>query len=273
VIVAGATRPGGQPPGQDRWYGDGSTALVLDGASSFRPSTADATEYVNILAGTLGELAPSAPDADLRVVLAHAIDKTATQLHLRPSDSPTSTVTIARATGKHIDVLALGDSTAIILTRSGELHRLTDGRLAAIGRDLHARYRRRLRSGSGYDTVHHELLGQLQREQQRLRNTPGGYWIAGADPHAAQQAIVHQYLTAQVEACVLATDGAQRVIDFLRIDWRIVATLPADGLVDLLEQLQDWETNDDPEGRKLPRAKAHDDKAIVVCRPDDVLMR
>jgi hypothetical protein len=132
--------------------------------------------------------------------------------------------------------------------------------------DLRAKYRERLSAGHGFDDRHSALLREIQRAERAARNRPGGYWIAEADPKAAEHATVRRYPTEQIEWCVLATDGAQRPYDFRHGDW---SALPADAqrLRRCLDQLHEWEARSDPDGQLLPRSERHDDKTLAVWRP------
>lgn len=266
LIVHGAVRAGGTPPGQDRWAATENAAIVLDGASSYTPAAVNATQYVSELVAVLeAQLKQSGPD--LRSELREAIKDVAAKLDLEPSFAPSSTVLIARQRGGILELLALGDSTAIVGTTDGQLCRVTDSRLSEVAPEVRAAYRDRLRDGGGYGESHRALLAELQRAEVKVRNTPDGYWIAEADERAADEAITATFDLDAVEFCVLATDGAQRPIDHLGIAWGDVARRTATELDELLTRLHDWEESQDPDGVLLPRAKRHDDKAIVVCRP------
>jgi ferric-dicitrate binding protein FerR (iron transport regulator) len=63
---------------------------------------------------------------------------------------------------------------------------------------------------------------------------------------------------------VLATDGAVNPARHLGLDdWPALARSGPAALERLLARCQDWEANADPGGQQFPRAKRHDDKAIV----------
>jgi hypothetical protein len=67
---------------------------------------------------------------------------------------------------------------------------------------------------------------------------------------------------------VLATDGAIDTARHLGLgDWDAIAGSGQAVLSAFLQRCHDWEENDDPDGRQLPRAKQHDDKAIATVRP------
>ncbi|SDP60959.1 protein phosphatase 2C domain-containing protein [Lentzea jiangxiensis] len=258
----GAMLPGGAGRGQDRWTTTRTAAIVLDGASSFAPDTADASEYVDLL---LSETASRIDeDEELQAVLETAIRATSEALKLQAGVGPSSTVLLARLKAERLEVLALGDSTAVVKTSDGTVHRISDDRLSRTAAELRHRYRQRLMNGSGYDDEHRSLLGQLQQHERRERNVPYGYWIAEADPQAAKEAVCRQFDMGNVEWCVLATDGAQRVVDHLGVHWESVALMANHELVALLRRLHDWEQFEDPTAKFLPRAKQHDDKVLVT---------
>jgi serine/threonine protein phosphatase PrpC len=205
---------------------------------------------------------------DLREILSDAIALVAHQLSLTPGASPSSTVLMLREVGEWLELLVLGDSTAVIGRRDGLIERWTDERMTTIAADLRARYREELRAGRGYSSAHLELLSQLQRAERAARNTDAGYWIAEADENAGRHAIVHRYLRTDVDWCVLATDGAQRGFDHHHTDWAALHEASTVELNDLLGSLQQWEAEADPDGRQLPRAKRHDDKTVVTWSDD-----
>ncbi|SES06465.1 PP2C family serine/threonine-protein phosphatase [Lentzea albida] len=262
----GASLPGGPGKGHDRWCTTGSAAIVLDGASSFTPATADASEYVDHLMREISARI-SSPE-DLGASLGEAIHATANQLRVKAGDGPSSTVLLARERESRLELLALGDSTAVVKTADGAVHRVTDDRLSRTAADLRRQYRSRLEAGAGYDDTHRTLLGELQRHERQLRNTDQGYWIAEAQPDASREAVRRDFVIDDVAWLVLATDGAQRVIDHLGLSWEDIALMDSAELAQLLQRLHSWEQFDDPAGKFLPRAKQHDDKVLVRWRSD-----
>ncbi|TQM80449.1 protein phosphatase 2C-like protein [Saccharothrix saharensis] len=262
---ASLSSDGSSEGGQDRWAASERHAVVLDGASSFTPAVVDASEYVDQLCAELtSELRDG--DHDLVAILGTCISAVASRLSLRPAEAPSSTVLLARERGDEFNLLVLGDSTAVVSV-NGEISRTTDDRLASVGGDLRRRYRSRLAAGTGYDDEHRQLLRLLQEQELTARNTLDGYWIAEADRQAAKEAVVQTFALADLDWCVLATDGVQRPIDHLGMHWPDIAGMTAPELSHLLADLHHWEENQDPDGAALPRSKRHDDKAIVVWTP------
>ena len=251
------------PSGDDRAFVTANAVIVLDGASAFTARDVPAAAYADHLGSTLAGLVDG-NNEPLTALLADAIEATVDALDLTPGGrAPSSTVAIVRRReDASIDVLVLGDSQVVI---PGEI--LRDDRLAPLASAERTAYRTRLTSGHGYDDEHRRILAALQAEQLRHRNKPGGYWIAEAEPAAAEHALVRHLSPDEAPWCVLATDGAYKPMEHLGLDaWPTVAAADADDLAALLRRCQDWESTDE-RGQQLLRAKRHDDKTLVAVTP------
>jgi hypothetical protein len=90
---------------------------MLDGASAFVPVAVSVSTYAGHLGEKIRDHLTKRPDVDLTEALRTGIDSTAHELALTPGESPSSTVTIARQLGDHVDLLVLGDSMAVFPTR------------------------------------------------------------------------------------------------------------------------------------------------------------
>jgi len=262
----GASLPGGTGPGQDRWAATPNGLIVLDGATAIAPDVPPAEQYVDALLDTLRTGLSST--SDLRTVIADAIDHVSAELDLTPGDGPSSTVALLRWTDTGADAAVLGDSTIILGTRDGHEIRLCDERLETVAPAQRQSYRERLQRGSGYDETHRQLLADLQTTERRARNSDDGYWIAEATRDAGHHATVRHIDADNLRWAVLATDGAQRTIDHLHMAWHDIAAKSDDELLALLQGLQRWEAERDPEGQDLPRAKRHDDKTVTTWQAD-----
>ncbi|GAA1287726.1 hypothetical protein GCM10009609_62750 [Pseudonocardia aurantiaca] len=261
LTVAAASLPGGDPPGQDRWGTSARAAVVLDGASSYSPEAPPADDYVDVL---LPALLTRVDDGDLREQLREALAETVDRLGLMPGAAPSSTVLMLRVGEALVEVAALGDSTAVIGHPDGTTSRLSDDRLARIGADKRRAYREHLRRGSGFGSEHGGRLRELQRSEFPHRNRPGGYWIAEADPAAADELVSCSFQRDAVSWVVLATDGAQKHVDRLGGQWDLIVNQDNDQLTAFLKSAQQWETEADPDGIEMPRSKRHDDKTILA---------
>jgi len=251
---------------QDRVFLTASAAIVLDGASAFARVDVSVETYVD----TLGELITDAlrhdPAGDLIDVLATAIDGTARRLDLRAGTSPSSTVAIVRVGSGDLDVLVLGD-TAVHFGLGDTAHQLVDLRQDGLATDERRRYEAHLAAGHGYDDALMALLVELQLEQRKHRNRPGGYWIAEANPDAARHALTHREPLRDGLWAVAATDGSYGVLEHLgEDDWPAIASASAADILGRLHYCADWELSTDPRGVAFPRAKVSDDKAVATVR-------
>lgn len=247
---------------QDRIFTTQNAVIVLDGASAFAPVEVSPSTYVDTLGRFLVEGLAADPRIPLTDLLATAIEDSAFLLGLCPGSSPSSTVAMARQDDDVLDLLVLGDSQ--IATPHGIY---VDDRIARVAIPQRAEYRARLAAGHGYDETHFELLKALQAEQARYRNVDQGYWIAEAVPAAAHHAIVVRTDLDTTPWLVGATDGAYRPIQNLGLDhWAGIAVKDGIELQGLLNDLDRWESLDDPDAIAFPRAKRHDDKALACVR-------
>lgn len=254
------------PEGQDRVHTAPNAVIVLDGASAFTPVPVDAGTYADELGGCIAAHLADRPTADLVEVLASAIAGARDHLNLSPGKSPSSTLSIVRVGADHTDVLVLGDSPIIVGHIGQAPEAIVDDRLSRLPNRHRAVYRRRLYAGHGYDEQHRLTLREMQAIQLSQRNRAGGYYIAEADPDAANQAIIRRYARQRVDWAILTTDGAADLLLHLGLaDWSAIAADPSQASR-LLHRASDWEAHGDPDGSQLPRAKRHDDKTLAVIR-------
>lgn len=251
---------------EDRMLVTDQAAVVLDGATTHDPRLPSAGPYVDTLLDELRRRLRS--EFDLQTILRAAISATAARLDLQPGRAPSSTVAICRDSGPMIEILVLGDSPVIVGHRSGDQDIITDQRLVSLNLPESNEYRERLESGSGYDEMHQQILEALQRKQRDRRNRSDGYWIAEAEPSAADHAILTSYPADAVEWIVITTDGVLKYIAALHLLWHDVARLNAEELSHLLTRSHEWEARQDPHGQLYPRSKRHDDKTVVIAKPD-----
>lgn len=241
-----------------------NAVVVLDGATSLDPALPTGGWYATRLAGELAGRLVGYPDADLADLLAASIKTLARDHGLEPGASPSSTVAVLRWNDTVIEGLVLADSPIVAFTSAGPSP-LTDGRLASMPRG--AGYRDRLASGAGYGDDHLVALRAAATSMSRRRNTDDGFWVAEADPDAAYQAERATWPRADVTTVLMATDGVSCGVDTYHVfpDWTAVRDLAlADGPEAVLDRVRAAEL-DDLDGTRWPRAKPHDDQALVVA--------
>ena len=251
----------GASKNQDRYaWGDG-WAFVLDGASAFTTAHPqhDGGWYAERLRSSLARGLRYTSEEATSAVVARAI-LAAASAHEDPRTCPNSTIALARWNDKKVELYVLGDSTAALVAQGKEFV-LSDSRMANVAQDLRREYRERLREGHGFDVRHREILRAIQTRQATARNQPCGYWIAGADPNAAFQAISRTFCAHETSTITLATDGGANLLEYgLLNSWS--ETKAIDDLHEALVNLRSVEARD-LNGAAHPRSKPHDDATIL----------
>jgi hypothetical protein len=219
--------------------------VVLDGASAPEGIDSGCIHTVSWLVGRLGgQLAVpllARSRTPLAELLADAISAVCGQhagtCDLSNPDSPSSTVSIVRATADRVDHLALADSP--ILQRS------PDQRLDVI-----------------VDSRVDELPEYSLEAVRRLRNQPGGFWAASTEPKAAYEAISGTRDRAEVELVAVLSDGASRYADRYGHSWEdLVEVLETEGPKALIDQVRAADATA-PAGKF--RGKRYDDATAVL---------
>jgi hypothetical protein len=224
-------------------------ALVLDGATP-EPGAATGCRHsvrwlVAELAGQLGQrcLADGDHRTPVPVLLGEALTAVAAS-HGRTCDlenpcSPSATLALLRLRDDTAEYAVLGDSTVALGQADGTVHAVTDDRL---------------------DRLIHLPWAELRG----YRNRPGGFWVAGARPEAAEHAVTgHAHLPRLTEAALL-TDGATRAVERFGRSWRdLFGLLRTGGPTALIARTREYERATEP-GR-FP-GKHHDDATAVYCR-------
>lgn len=244
--------------------------MLIDGAGSPGGRDTGCLHGVAWYARTLGaHLTASAAgtSAALADVLADGIGQVS-QMHVGTCDldhpgTPSATVVLARATGGTLEYLVLADSVLLLQPPNGEAVVICDTRLEDIAAGLRPKYREL--PVQERETARQAYLSKLDA----LRNRPGGYWSASADPAAAERAITGSSPIGDLAAVGLLSDGAGRLADRYHLaTWpQIAATLAGHGPGELIRQLRAAEAAD-PEGLRWPRGKIRDDATVVYWTLD-----
>jgi hypothetical protein len=110
-----------------------------------------------------------------------------------------------------------------------------------------------------------EALVRMKHAELAVRNVPGGFWVAAADPTAVSQALAGEIPLKTIHRAVLLTDGAARaVIPFRIYDWAdLVSAVTTNGPRELIKQVRRAE-DADPTGVRQPRNKIHDDATVAL---------
>lgn len=264
---------GGGRPSEDHIVQAPGAVIVLDGVSTVSDEEPRGGWYAEVLGNRVASVLAAGPDADLRLVLEQAIAAIVSEHGLVAGSSPAATVSMVRHGGETIDALVLADTPVIARTVHGKFDPVRDERLAQLvsGRPEYEEYRRWLLAGRGFGAPEHRaLLQKLRTHQIRHLNNgaPGGYWVAEAVPEAARHAVVRSWPTADIADILVMTDGVSAGVEEYGLypTWEDLAQACLTGSpATVVRAIQDAEA-DDPDGRRWPRYKVSDDKALAFLR-------
>jgi hypothetical protein len=106
----------------------------------------------------------------------------------------------------------------------------------------------------------------LERAGGTVEEITGGPYYAASDPNVADAAITGTVPMGELRRVLMLTDGATRLADtFAATGWDGLARLAAEhGPAAVIARTRDAERTD-PQGRRWPRHKIHDDATLAVC--------
>jgi hypothetical protein len=203
--------------------------------------------------------ATTASDEPLQDLVASAIarvaDSHANSCDLDHPGTPSSSLAVLREQDQRVEYLLLFDSVIVLDGPSG-LVVVTDRRVDAFARqeDLATREHP---IGS---PAHRERVQELVAAQRRHRNQPGGYWVAGAKPAAAYQAVTGSRPHDQVDRAALLTDGVSCLVElYAAAGWpELLDSMQEHGPMHVISRVRELE-DADPSGSRWPRYKRNDD--------------
>jgi hypothetical protein len=270
VEVSFASWPGSvSRPNEDFVTASLSVAVVLDGLSAppeLGTGCLHGTPwFVTNLGTQVVSAATSASDESLQDLVANAIwrvaDSHAHTCDLEHPGTPSSSLAVLREQDQRVDYLLLFDSVIVVDGPSG-LTVVTDRRVDAVARqeDLATREHP---IGS---PAHQHHVAELVAAQRRHRNQPDGYWIAGAKPAAAYQAVTGSQPHDQVSRAALLTDGVSCLVElYAVVDWpEMVDNMQQHGPAYVISRVREVE-GADPTGSRWPRYKRSDDATAAFC--------
>jgi hypothetical protein len=123
-----------------------------------------------------------------------------------------------------------------------------------------------VRSPEGRTTVHSDdrvdlLPDRTLETVRRMRNQPGGFWVASTVPGAAYQAVTGTTDRAAVEAIALLTDGASRYTERYGHSWdELLDVLTSEGPRRLIERVRQHDSTATTSG------KQYDDASVVLLQ-------
>jgi hypothetical protein len=166
---------------------------------------------------------------------------------------------------QRVEYLLLFDSVILLDGPSG-LTVLTDRRVDAFAQHEYLATRDQLIRSP----AHQFRVQELVAAQRRHRNQPGGYWVAGAKPAAAYEAVTGPRPLDQVSRRALLSDGISCLVDlYAVVDWpELLDSMQKHGPAYVISRVREVE-DADPIGTRWPRYKRSDD-ATAVSRLNEV---
>ncbi|MEU8466626.1 hypothetical protein AB0F30_01585 [Streptomyces sp. NPDC029006] len=265
--VAIDTQPGGAAPNEDWVAGTPTLAIVLDGLSTAGLDTGcrhGVPWYVAHLGSQL-VAALADPEILLAAGLSDALERVAAlhpECDLRNPGTPSATVAVLRQRAGFLDHLVLADSP-VVLEGHQDITVITDLRVD----DVLVELRAEVEQYETHTADHKEALRRFVAAQRQIRNTPAGYWVAAADPEAADHAFAGCTATEDVRAAAVLSDGVSRLVtEYAMATWAEVFTaLRTGGPRELINTVRKVESTD-PTGRRWPRYKSGDDASVAFCQ-------
>jgi hypothetical protein len=275
-----ATEPGTPDrPNEDLALVTPGVLIVLDGVTPHPDGSGcvhDVPWYVARLGGAMLNAALTRPELPLADCLFEAIAGTAAAhagtCELSHPRTPQSTVVAVRIGGArpedsaHLEYLVLSDSTLLIDAGDPAPLVIADASLRQLPEPVPA-LRAEARSLPEGSPERAAARAAYVRAVEALRNAPGGFWTAAADPAAATHATTGRLPLNAVRNLALLTDGATRLVDvFKTTDWtQTMELLRRQGPEALLGEVRKAELAD-PAGLLTPRGKPMDDATAVLAR-------
>lgn len=251
-------------PNEDFVVATTDLAVVVDGAGiPFGGCHHGVAWYARQLgARTLAALVAS-PDVPLKEGLAAGIAAVAA-LHEETCDltspgTPCAAVGILRFGPRTVDTLALSDVSIVVDLDTGPevTCDLSIEEISGTEPDAVA--------GFQFDTAGHtSALAALVDRQTATRNRLDGWWVAAANPDAANHAHASSYPIEAVSRAAAFSDGATRPVDQMALyPWSdYLDLLDKVGPYGLISHVRSIESAD-PNGERHPRTKRHDDASVA----------
>jgi hypothetical protein len=266
VRTSVASLASGSAEENEDWYSASPhLVVVLDGATA--RTTTGCVHGISWYAAHLGAaLSEGANDSGLPLsqVLASGIARVA-GLHpscdLSHEGTPSAAVALVRLEDEWAEYLVLGDVSVVFDTRDG-IAVVSDERVS-----LTAAAERREADAYLIGTPQKtEAMVRMKHAELAMRNRDEGYWIAAADPAAANHALVGRVRLAGMRRFAVMTDGATRIVNqFDELSWQELLDLAeAASPESVLRRVRAAEASD-PLGSQWPRNKRSDDATLVLA--------
>lgn len=255
-----------------------TAAWVIDGATGVGAALLEEPSDAAWLAQTASRIlhetlcaSPDQPTVDImRSVMATCAN--ALEEHcIRPADGPhehpSAAFAMVRIIDGHVEFTTLADCRVAYVDHAGESRLFGTTPLEAIEARTIALAERIMRETPGIaaDDLKAQLMPVL-RENRRLMNKEGGYWVLGTDPAAADHLDQTRFPVRPGQRFALASDGFLRLIELFAVATSrdLIDIVTPDGWTDWLGRLRAIEREQGSQQR-FPRVKIHDDASFLSC--------
>lgn len=182
------------------------------------------------------------------------IDETLTTL-----DLPAATISIVDWGGSTIDTLSLGDSGTAVSKKNGSSY---------VSQSDPKQYDSKCREFvENKEDISREEYREKVRETRKRQQIPGGYWVVGFNPIAADFAVQESYHKDSVESLLLATDGFTPVVNEYNLydNWEeVLQRVKLTSIKTVVNEIREYE-----ESESDGIMKKHDDIATVFVDLSD----
>lgn len=256
ITYASVPAPAGA--NEDRFRAGDSWALVLDGAGRY-PGRAGGcvhpvTWVVERLAQHAGTQLSARPDAGLnditRATIRATMDDHGPDCDLTDPLSPGAALAIVRVGAELVEWLVLGDCAVAFDRTADEPLVVVDDRVDHLpdAPIVDAAVR----------TYHPDYVSTV-------RNRPGGFWVAGAVPEAADHALTGAIARSDVRQALICSDGVTRLTERHGWTWprmfEFAARSGPESLVTAVRHADDTTPNP-----RRWRGKLHDDATVALVQ-------
>jgi hypothetical protein len=267
MYFTGATSAGSPDVLNEDWMATTSDLVVMLDGATIRTETGcrhGAAWYTRRLGAAIIANA-AVRSTPLQQVLATAIREVAAlhpECDLTHPGTPSAAVGIVRFDSECLRYLVLGDITVVLDTIDG-VTVVSDQRISASATAERAVVDRYLIGTREKATA----LVAMKHAELAARNTKDGYWIAAANPTAAQHAITVEVPMSAVHWLAVLTDGAARYVDLFHCaDWAaVLSVLSRTGPQWFIDKLVRPVESADPLGARYRRNKRSDDATVVFA--------
>ena len=246
---------------QDAWLVCDDFVAVADGATPLRDERPSVVQ--EFARAALTELKARRGDSPQRMV--RMAIQTTRRLADQYSPPLSCTLAVARTAPEGIQIVVLGDCTAVVADDQGRRRTIRDHRLGRVDRGPIARLAELTQAGISVEDADRAIAADLIANRLRM-NSPDWYWSFSADSAASRHVLRRAVSPESVSALLLCSDGFARLADTFAASGGMTGLLrrcQREGLASLGEELRSLE--EEPESlTRYPRFGRHDDATAIL---------